>query len=221
MTTYKHTNPGARASESSSPKSVHSSVRLYDYYSDLRVNANASVADIKKSFYALCKEFHPDSASSTPKHKAKFVRITEAYNVLKDPTMRRQYDQTLQATRTSTINNASTSGYKYTSNIEKDWKYPTARGADGRELYRVPRFSNGTVALFLMGFIVFGMGVNSVRWNSYSKKAMAALNEEDSKNREAYKKATKSAATFGYKAQLNQLLAEAGEEVDPEDATTQ
>ncbi|KNC73008.1 hypothetical protein SARC_14430, partial [Sphaeroforma arctica JP610] len=54
---------------------------------------------------------------------------------------------------------------------EKAWGFtPQAKDKNGQPIYRNPKFSNGTVAMFLFGFIIAGILVNSWRWNSYSSK---------------------------------------------------
>jgi molecular chaperone DnaJ len=60
-----------------------------NYYDILGVNKNTSDADLKRSYYQLAKKYHPDS---NPGLEAKFKEINEAYTVLSDPKVKRQYD---------------------------------------------------------------------------------------------------------------------------------
>jgi len=60
-----------------------------DYYSILEVSKDSSDADIKKSYYRLAKMYHPDS---NPGKEAKFKEISEAYSVLSDAKLKRQYE---------------------------------------------------------------------------------------------------------------------------------
>ena len=60
-----------------------------DYYSILGVNKNASDADLKKAYRKLAMENHPDRTGGDD---TKFKKINEAYDTLKDPQRRANYD---------------------------------------------------------------------------------------------------------------------------------
>lgn len=64
-----------------------------DYYEILGVNKSASSADIKKSYYKLAKQYHPDSNPTDKDAERKFKEINEAYDVLKDDQKRAAYDR--------------------------------------------------------------------------------------------------------------------------------
>lgn len=69
-----------------------------DYYNSLGVRKGATAADIKKSFYASAKKYHPDSTQGhSAAHKKtaedKFKKISDAYNVLSDKEKRAKYDE--------------------------------------------------------------------------------------------------------------------------------
>jgi len=59
-----------------------------DYYSILGVGKTASQDDIKKAYRKLAMKHHPDRGGSAEK----LQQVNEAYDVLKDPTKRKQYD---------------------------------------------------------------------------------------------------------------------------------
>ena len=61
-----------------------------DLYSVLGVSKNATQDEIKKAYRRLAHEHHPDKNNG---NSEKFKQINEAYQVLSDPTQRKQYDQ--------------------------------------------------------------------------------------------------------------------------------
>lgn len=65
---------------------------MSDYYDVLGVSRDASEADIKKAYRRLAMEYHPDRNGS-PEAEAKFKELSEAYQVLADPTKRAHYDR--------------------------------------------------------------------------------------------------------------------------------
>ena len=64
-----------------------------DYYSILGVSKGASKGDVKKAYFKLAKEHHPDTNKGDTKAAEKFKEATEAYEVLKDDDSRQVYDQ--------------------------------------------------------------------------------------------------------------------------------
>ena len=54
-----------------------------DYYKILGVDKNASKSDIKKAYFKLAKEYHPD-VNKEANAKEKFGDISEAYETLGD-----------------------------------------------------------------------------------------------------------------------------------------
>ena len=70
-----------------------------DYYQILGVRPDASEKEIRHAYYALAKKLHPDKAKNNEKqsdNELKLAVISEAYNVLKDPARRKDYDETLK-----------------------------------------------------------------------------------------------------------------------------
>jgi len=67
-----------------------------DYYSVLGVPASATQDAIKKQYRKLAAKHHPDKNASDPKAAERFKEISEAYQLLGDADMRKQYDQMRQ-----------------------------------------------------------------------------------------------------------------------------
>src|SRR3990167_6387060 len=63
-----------------------------DYYAILGVDRKASDEVIKQSYRKLARKYHPD-VSKELNAEEKFKNLQEAYEVLKDPEKRSQYDQ--------------------------------------------------------------------------------------------------------------------------------
>jgi len=73
------------------PRMVRAEATLPDYYGALGLKQNASLEDIRKSFHARAKKYHPD-VNPDPAVSGKFMKMLEAYKVLKDPDKRKNYD---------------------------------------------------------------------------------------------------------------------------------
>jgi curved DNA-binding protein CbpA len=78
------------------------------HYEVLGVVSNALADDIKRTYYAHAKRFHPDlfrrdaDQALHQRIEAAFAKITQAYEVLKDPTLRASYDIKLATKKSGT-----------------------------------------------------------------------------------------------------------------------
>ncbi|CAF1336258.1 unnamed protein product [Rotaria sordida] len=110
-----------------------------NYYELLGVERTATQKEIKKAFYKLSKEYHPDSNSADQSLHEKFVKINEAFSVLSKQSTRSTYDQSLNSISRppyqsysrqpspnwSNINFASRSTYQRRTNTnESTWNIP-------------------------------------------------------------------------------------------------
>jgi molecular chaperone DnaJ len=64
-----------------------------DYYEILGVGKDADAGEIKRAYRKLAIKHHPDKNPDDPGAAERFREATEAYEVLKDPQKRAQYDQ--------------------------------------------------------------------------------------------------------------------------------
>ena len=65
---------------------------MADYYTRLGVEKDSEADTIKKAYRKLAMQYHPDRNSS-PDAEENFKRVTEAYEVLRDPEQRQLYDR--------------------------------------------------------------------------------------------------------------------------------
>jgi hypothetical protein len=70
---------------------VMASIDLPDYYAILEVAAGASDDEIRNAFRLQARKWHPD-VSKDKGSENQFIQIHEAYEVLRDPNRRKQYD---------------------------------------------------------------------------------------------------------------------------------
>ena len=94
---------------------IHSVLDRLDYYRLLGVSPTASPADVKKTFYAIAKRFHPDRNrdASDAVYNALYdiyKRINEAYRVLMNPEKRERYNEVLKSGVVRLVKDTRTSG---------------------------------------------------------------------------------------------------------------
>ena len=74
------------------PVGALSVTEFKDYYTILNVAEDASQDEIKKAYRRLARKYHPD-VSTESDAESRFKELGEAYEALKDPERRRQYDE--------------------------------------------------------------------------------------------------------------------------------
>ncbi len=65
---------------------------MSDYYEILGVSKKATLSDIKKAYRKLARKYHPDLNPGDKNAEKKFKEMNQAYEVLKNPEKRKQYD---------------------------------------------------------------------------------------------------------------------------------
>lgn len=87
-------------------------VKFKDYYRILGITRNVTKIDIQKAFRKKARQFHPDLFSA-PQAEELFKEINEAYEVLKDETRRRKYNEIYDGLK-----------FKQTFRKPPDWSTP-------------------------------------------------------------------------------------------------
>lgn len=72
---------------------------MEDFYKILEVSQEATADEIKKSFRKLAKKYHPDTDVNDKTLGPKFQKINEAYSILSDDKLRKEYDEKLAKSR--------------------------------------------------------------------------------------------------------------------------
>jgi molecular chaperone DnaJ len=89
-----------------------------NHYETLRVNRNASQAEIKQAYRHLVKQFHPDSQHERSSHET-VVQLNAAYEILGDPQRRHHYDRALDS-RVPNERSSTTPSYYRPQQTAKD-----------------------------------------------------------------------------------------------------
>ncbi|EXJ77687.1 hypothetical protein A1O3_09916 [Capronia epimyces CBS 606.96] len=88
----------ARGRRFSQTSSTASHGNAPTHYEVLGIGQHATQAELKKQFYDLSKETHPDLNRSNPEAGKRFAQISESYSVLADPEKRKRYDRDVMRT---------------------------------------------------------------------------------------------------------------------------
>jgi curved DNA-binding protein CbpA len=118
-------------------ETMYKNLKSKDFYSILGIVKIAEHDKIKQAYHKVAKEFHPDKhfhvSSETFKNRLNtiFSHITEAYRILSDPIMRRQYDQTLSIKPAKVeSNNTEISRFRFSEGKEAFWNGSFSKAAE-------------------------------------------------------------------------------------------
>ena len=87
---YNRNLPLRSLSASANSSSSRMRANADDYYQLLGISQNATQSEIKKAYYRLAKDHHPDRSGGDPEL---FAQVSHAYETLSDPQKRRIYDR--------------------------------------------------------------------------------------------------------------------------------
>ncbi len=65
---------------------------MKNYYEILEIQREATQEEIKKIYRKLAKKYHPDVNPGNKEAEEKFKEINEAYSILSDENLRKEYD---------------------------------------------------------------------------------------------------------------------------------
>jgi curved DNA-binding protein len=82
-------------------------MEFQDYYLILGLARSASDVDVKKAYRKMALKYHPDKNPDNPKANETFLKIQEAYEVLKEPEKRKKYNQLYDIKNSKSSNRSS------------------------------------------------------------------------------------------------------------------
>eukprot|EP00730_Choanoeca_flexa_P011192 TRINITY_DN24013_c0_g1_i1.p1 TRINITY_DN24013_c0_g1~~TRINITY_DN24013_c0_g1_i1.p1 ORF type:complete len:653 (+),score=169.65 TRINITY_DN24013_c0_g1_i1:460-2418(+) len=90
---YDRLLKGARHDDSDQDGNEAAEDSADDYYNLVGVAKDATAEEIRRSYFKKARQLHPDRNPDDPEADEKFQELGRAYQVLSDPTLRKQYDQ--------------------------------------------------------------------------------------------------------------------------------
>ncbi|TCO71502.1 J domain-containing protein [Marinisporobacter balticus] len=115
-------------------------------YKILEINTKASQNEIKTAYRKLAKKYHPDVNQNDKYTAEKFREVTEAYNILRDEKLKKEYDQKLcneQETNQRTEQSTKTKKQAKTTNkMNVDFEFENFFGFNPRTKETKKDFGN-------------------------------------------------------------------------------
>ncbi|XP_055921254.1 dnaJ-like protein 60 [Eupeodes corollae] len=181
------------------------------HYDVLNLKKNCTAEEIREAFLILSKKFHPDvkGANTDPKDTAKFVKISEAYQVLSKSITRDAYDQDLLTRSFGGGGSTSTSrGFKKPE-VHRPWEVKPNFDPNPGPYYGIKgvrKVSNATIVMLLIGFATIGVAIGFM---SVRKSFEMNRNQLDITSKEAgehHAAVRINAQKFGNDEQLKRMV---------------
>ncbi|WP_129599937.1 J domain-containing protein [Anaerophilus nitritogenes] len=122
---------------------------MKNLYNILEIHTNASSSEIKKAYRTLAKKYHPDVNPKDTSLPERFREITEAYNILMDEKLKKEYDQKLfneeqvkQKTQHSSKMKEQMKNKKRTDNLNVNFEFENFFGFDPKTKEMKKDFGN-------------------------------------------------------------------------------
>ncbi len=145
------------------------------HYSVLSIGEGATRDEVKAAFRKKAKEHHPDANGGSEESAARFRKVKSAYDVLSDPTRRREYDHQLRRERLDERVRALAAKARATAVRARQSRRPTSspyavRSARARPSGD-PGAAVGTAAVgFAIGAVLAAVLGSDSRWDPKVKR---------------------------------------------------
>ena len=189
-----------------------------NHYEVLGVKRNAPKEDIRASFVALSKRYHPDLNPGLENANKAFIEVNEAYTVLNSPLKRQEYDRILH---TLDLYSAQFANRNYAGSAPRQsggpfgdstaanmhMYYPYGMNEVDWDAYRrtSQRPNHARVIRFLILFMVVGSAVHTFRIRRAHRIHQERSNAESKRNYSVYAQVRERARTSSVHEQLDRL----------------
>lgn len=141
---------------------LHGRYRDMDYYALFDLTSGSPGPEIKKAFYRLTRELHPDRHFSLPgEMRAKlneiFSHITYAYKTLTSPEAREKYEESIRAGSGAPASNAEVARGRFKAGVRE---YENGKYKEAAQLFTHAAYLDGSVAEYHLheGLALFALG---------------------------------------------------------------
>lgn len=141
------------------------------YYSVLGVKNTATSEEIRKAYYRMAKEYHPDRHFSLPhKEKSKlntlFAYITTAYSTLTNHASRKEYDTVVSAKPERSVSNQEIAAQKFEQGMIE---LKREKFSEAARLFSEATYYDGSIAKY---HYYYGLSLSRLGKNREAEKAI-------------------------------------------------